>query len=138
MRAMVEQAGLGDRVKVASAGTIGAHEGEQPDARMRRAAEKRGYRLASRARKIEAEDLERFQLILTMDEENRRGVMLLAQTSEQRRRIRRFSEFCQSHVKLEVPDPYYGGPEGFERVLDLLEDGCRGVLEWTRAKLVAH
>ena len=133
MRALVVQAGLVDQVEIASAGTIGLHAGELPDARMRAAAANRGYKLASHARQITRADLDRFDLILTMDEDNRRNVLVLATTDAQRAKVRRFVDFCREHTDDAVPDPYYGGDEGFEHVLDLLEDGCRGVLETVKS-----
>lgn len=134
MRKLVAEAGLAERVAVASAGTLGLHAGRLPDARMRAAAARRGYELTSRARQFMAEDFARFDLILTMDEDNRSNVLALATTEAQRARVRRFTEFCRKHTVTAVPDPYYGGPEGFEQVLDLLEDGCNEILDTVRAK----
>ncbi|ATC66179.1 protein tyrosine phosphatase [Nibricoccus aquaticus] len=134
MRTLVAKAGRSAQVEIGSAGTIGMHAGELPDARMRAAALKRGYALTSRARKFTAEDFAAYDLILTMDEENRRNVLALAKTEEDRARVRAFCEFCERHDDEEVPDPYYGGPQGFEHVLDLLEDGCRGILESLRER----
>jgi protein-tyrosine phosphatase len=128
MRAMVEKAGLSDRVEVASAGTIGLHAGSLPDARMRAAASRRGYELGSRARQITREDLDRYDFILTMDGSNHRDVLALATTNAQRSRVWPFVGFCSKHKDTSVPDPYYGGDEGFERALDLIEDGCAGLL----------
>lgn len=135
MRSFVEREGLSDSIEVSSAGTIGMHAGCLPDARMREAAAKRGYELKSRAKQLRAEDFERFDLIVTMDDDNRRNALRLVKNDSQRAKLRRFCEFCTSHPYSEVPDPYYGGPEGFELVLDLLEDGCRGVLAQLRASL---
>mgnify|MGYP000909500663 CR=1 FL=1 len=129
LRALVKRGGFADRVEIASAGTIGLHAGELPDSRMRSAAAKRGYTLTSRARKFAPSDFKRFDLILTMDEDNRRDVLNQATTDADRQRVRPFVEFCRKHRASLVPDPYYGGPEGFERVLDLLEDGCAGILD---------
>ncbi len=129
MRALVTEAGLAGRVEIGSAGTIGMHAGELPDRRMRAAALKRGYALTSRARKFTAEDFAAYDLILTMDEENRGNVLALAKTDEERARVRVFCDFCERYDEAEVPDPYCGGPQGFEHVLDLLEDGCAGVLK---------
>ena len=70
-----------------------------------------------------------------MDEDNHRGVLNLATNDSQRERVHLFCSFCQSHSEREVPDPYYGGPQGFEHVLELLEDGCNGVLDWAREKI---
>ena len=134
MRAFVTKAGLAARVEIASAGTIGMHAGELPDPRMRAAASRRGYELISRARKFIAADFDAFDLILTMDEDNRRNVLALAKTDEQRSRVRAFCDFCVQYDDESVPDPYYGGPQGFEHVLDLLEDGCRGVVESLRER----
>ncbi len=134
LSSQVKQAGWSDRVEIDSAGTIGMHHGEPADVRMRAAASKRGYDLTSRARQVTAVDLDHFDLILTMDENNRHGVLALAKTAEQRARVQRFCDFCMSYQKTEVPDPYYGGEQGFEDVLDLLEDGCRGVLAWVQKK----
>jgi protein-tyrosine phosphatase len=129
MRALVTEAGLAAQVDVASAGTLGLHAGKLPDSRMRAAASRRGYELTSRARKFTGADFGAFDLILTMDDDNRRNVLALASTEEQRARVRAFCDFCDKHPDKTVPDPYYGGPEGFEHVLDLLEDGCRGIVE---------
>lgn len=134
LRARLAAAGLANRVTVDSAGTIGYHAGSPPDRRMRAAASRRGYDLDSRARQVTAADLDRFDLILTMDEDNRRDVLALARDDRQRARVRAFCEFCQTHAETEVPDPYYGGDQGFEHVLDLLEDGCAGVIEWARRR----
>lgn len=128
LRALLEEEGL-DFVEVDSAGTIGYHSGNPADARMQEAAAARGYRLTSRARQVKPEDLDRFDLILAMDEDNYQDVLALATGEDQRKRVRRFCEFCRDHKTTAVPDPYYGGSDGFEKVLDLLEDGCRGVIE---------
>lgn len=130
LRALAEKRGLADRVAVGSAGTIGYHEGDLPDARMRAAALRRGYELRSRARRFAREDFSRHDLIVVMDEDNRRDVLALAADEADRAKVRRFTEFCRAHPGADkVPDPYYGGDEGFERVLDLLEDGCAGLLD---------
>ena len=125
----VAEASLSDRIIIDSAGTLDFHTGNRADPRMRAAAAQRGYDLTSRARQVTPADLEDFDLILTMDEDNRRNVLALASTATQRERVRSFCSFCIDHDETEVPDPYYGGPRGFEVVLDLLEDGCDGVLQ---------
>lgn len=134
LRAMVAAAGLTEAVEIDSAGTIGFHTGARADPRMREAAARRRYDLTSRARQITTQDLDHFDLVLTMDDENRRGVLALATTADQRSRVRPFCTFCTAHFETEVPDPYYGGPGGFEHVLDLLEDGCRGVVNWLKVR----
>jgi protein-tyrosine phosphatase len=134
---MVTEAGLTERVQIDSAGTLGMHAGNPADSRMSAAATNRGYDLTSRARQVTAADLDDFDLILVMDKDNHRNVLRLAKTDPQRERVRMFCTFCEKHLEREVPDPYYGGSQGFEYVLDLLEDGCTGVLEWAREQIEA-
>ncbi|MDH3532661.1 MAG: low molecular weight phosphotyrosine protein phosphatase [Gammaproteobacteria bacterium] len=127
-RRIVHEAGLAERVEVDSAGTHAYHIGQPPDRRARAAAERRGYALENiRARRIEESDFERFDYVLAMDRDN---LSLLAQQAEVEHhdKIRLFLEFS-SLPQDEVPDPYYGGGAGFERVLDLVEDASRGLLD---------
>lgn len=128
MQSMIEEAGLSAAIRIDSAGTEGWHHGKLPDARMREAAKARGYTLHSRARQVRRGDLETFDLILAMDADNLRNLRALDPAGRHHGKIRAFCEFCTIHTEQEVPDPYYGGPEGFEKVLDLLEDGCTNVL----------
>ena len=116
-------------IRCDSAGTIDTHAGNPPDQRMRETLERRGIRVAGAARKIVAGDFERFDLILTMDDFNRREVLALAPNPSARAKVRPFTDFCRHHEHDEVPDPYYGGASGFELVADLIEDGCHGVLD---------
>jgi protein-tyrosine phosphatase len=95
---------------------------------MREAALRRGILLPSRARQIRSPDLERFDHILTMDDDNLAGVRQLAGPTPSRARIEPITRHCRRHRLQEVPDPYYGGADGFEQVLDLLEDACEGLL----------
>ncbi len=135
MKRMVARRNLEKRVEIASAGTIGMHEGDLPDTRMRSAARRRGIQLTSRARQIEVADFERFDLIITMDRTNFETVSNLAPETGVRAEILPFCSFLTEHSEQEVPDPYYGGTTGFERVLNLLEDGCRGLLEEVEHRL---
>lgn len=135
LRSLAAGQGITQRLEIASAGTIGMHAGELPDARMRAAAARRGYALTSRARQVVAADLDRHDFIFVMDDDNRRGVLSLASTDAQRAKVHSFVELCSAHDDVDVPDPYYGGEAGFEHVLDLLEDGCRGFL--TRVSALA-
>lgn len=128
LQSLVDAAGLSDQIHIDSAGTLGYHAGDPADSRMRQAAQQRGYRLTSRARQIHVGDLDEFDLILTMDDDNYHNVLALAANDQQRARVKSFCDFCANHQADSVPDPYYGGASGFEVVLDLLEDGCRGVL----------
>lgn len=135
MHHIVEERGLGGRIGIDSAGTYAGHTGELPDARMRRAAARRGYDLGHRARQIREEDFDRFDMIVAMDDMNYEALHRLAPSQKAAQRIFRMTEFCRQHPgRTHVPDPYYEGREGFELVLDLLEDGCRGLLERISAR----
>ncbi|MCP9882817.1 low molecular weight phosphotyrosine protein phosphatase [Cyanobium sp. Alchichica 3B3-8F6] len=132
------QAGAADRFLVDSAGTGGWHVGKAADPRMRAAASQRGIALTSRARQLELSDLDRFDHILTMDAANLAHVQALAREGRscaaagahgQQARIEPLVGYCSRFDAHEVPDPYYGGEEGFEQVLDLLEDACTGLLQ---------
>jgi protein-tyrosine phosphatase len=137
LRRLVRDAGLERLIEVDSAGTHDYHVGEAPDERAQRHALRRGYDLGDlRARQVARADFERFDLILAMD----RGHLALlerAAPAEHRRKLRLFMEFANGWGESEVPDPYYGGEAGFERVLDMIEAGARGVLAELRAALRA-
>jgi protein-tyrosine phosphatase len=126
---LVAEAGLEDCFTVDSAGTGGWHVGHRADRRMIAAAERRGIHLPSRARQIEAADLQRFDHILTMDADNLAAVQRLERQAPGGARISPLTDHCRRLRSPEVPDPYYGGEDGFERVLDLLEDACAGLLD---------
>ncbi|HRX56590.1 MAG TPA: low molecular weight protein-tyrosine-phosphatase [Verrucomicrobiales bacterium] len=132
LRHLAARAGLEEVWEIDSAGTISTHTGNPPDSRMTAAARTRGIPMSGRARQIRASDLDRFDLILTMDNDNLADVKGLAARhggmEAHRARIVPFCTYCESHGETEVPDPYYGGPEGFEKVLDLLEDGCAAMV----------
>lgn len=131
-RKLVNDAGLSGRIVVDSAGTHGYHIGEPPDPRTQEAAAQRGYDLSRlRARKFQREDFQRFDLVLAMDRDNHGILARLAQPSAGHR-LRMMMEYASQFQETEVPDPYYGGPEGFDRVLDMLEDAARGLLEEIR------
>ena len=133
MQMLVEQNGLADRVVLDSAGTYGGHSGERSDARMRRAALARGIDITHRARQVREEDFERFDMIIAMDDNNYEALFRLAPDREAQQRIYRFREFLRHNLNWSyIPDPYYEGHEGFELVLDLLEDGCSTLLEKLR------
>ncbi len=135
MRGLIEAEGLADHVTIRSAGTGGWHAGKLPDQRMRAAAQNRRYDLCSRARQVTEDDLRDYDLVLVMDQQNLRDVRSYDRTFQFDSKLRLFCEFCTDHQEREVPDPYYGGEQGFELVLDLLEDGCRGVLAHIRSAL---
>jgi len=119
-------------LEIDSAGTAGYHVGEAPDRRTRQAAARRGYDLSAlQARIVEPRDFGHFDLILAMDRENLRALQRQA-PPQARERLRLFLEFAPETGISEVPDPYYGGPNGFEEVLDLIEAASRGLLEHLR------
>ena len=121
-------------LEVDSAGTAGYHVGDAPDPRMRAAAARRGYDLEKlRARVVEPADFERFDLLLAMDRENL-AVLHRRAPERARERVRLFLEFAPHGDPEEVPDPYYGGPNGFEEVLDLIESAARGLLNHLRQR----
>lgn len=129
MRHVLEEQGLSHAFELDSAGTIRYHAGNPPDARMTEAAQRRGIEMRGHARQVEGVDLERFDWILVMDRDNLNDVQIMAgQHGKGDARVAMFCDFCDQHDEDEVPDPYYGGPEGFEKVLDLLEDGCAGIV----------
>ncbi len=134
----IDRAGLGAFVRVSSAGTHAYHEGEPPDPRTQTHAAQRGYDLSAlRARLLSAQDIEQASLVLVMDWDNLALAQDVAQdlSSEHQRKIRRLTEFCLRHDSPVVPDPYSGGPQGFEHVLDLIEDACDGLLAHVQRKL---
>ncbi len=134
MRHRLQQAGLAAQVAVDSAGTAAWHIGKAPDPRTCAAAAQRGYRLHElRARQVQAEDFARFDLILAMDHDNLRELQRLRPDSagaELDLLLRR-----GGLAEHEVPDPYYGGSDGFERVLDLVESACERLIEQIRERL---
>ncbi|MBK1686898.1 low molecular weight protein-tyrosine-phosphatase [Rubrivivax gelatinosus] len=129
LRARLDAAGLGKQVQVDSAGTHGYHAGEAPDPRAVRHAAARGYDLARlRARKVEREDFSRFDWILAMDEDNLARLRQIA-PDDAHADLGLLMDHALRHAGVrEVPDPYYGSAAGFERVLDLVEDACDGIV----------
>ena len=125
---VLRREGLGDEVFVDSAGTGSWHAGSPPDARAQRSASIRGIDLGSqRARRITLDDCRSFDYVLTMDEENYRAAAALCR--EGRAEVRPFLDYAPERAEVEVPDPFYGGPEGFEHVLDLVEAASEGLLK---------
>ena len=130
-RKVVEDAGMADAIQIDSAGTHAYHTGEPPDRRAQAAASSRGYKLSEiRARRVADEDFVEFDYVVAMDEDNLFSLKDRA-TEEATTELVLFLEFSASHEN-EVPDPYYGGASGFERVLDLVEEASRGLLEHIR------
>ena len=130
MRMLIERNNLTDSVILDSAGTYGGHSGERSDARMRRAAEARGIPMTHRARQVKEEDFEHFDMLIAMDDNNYENLFRLAPNRDYHSKIYRFREFLRKHTEWSyIPDPYYEGQEGFELVLDLLEDSCSTLIE---------
>lgn len=130
MNHLIEQAGLGEKIICDSAGTSSYHIGSPPDRRMTVAAQSRGIKLRGQARQFKKLDFEEFDLILAMDRENYQDILYLDPAGKYRDKVRLMCDFCTRHTLKEVPDPYYGGPEGFDRVIDLLLDACEGLLQY--------
>ena len=129
MQRMVDERGLRDRFFIDSAGIGGWHIGDLPDKRMRVHARPRGYELTHRARKVNSADFEDFDLIVGMDAGNVDDLRSLAATIEQERKVVMMGDYIRQYPNYDyVPDPYYEGSEGFELVLDLLEDSCDNLL----------
>jgi protein-tyrosine phosphatase len=137
MRALVREAGLQDRIELDSAGTGGWHVGESPDARATEAAGRRGIVLEGAARKVRPRDFEEFDLILAMDSSNLLDLQRIAPDEQAREKVRLLREWGRagsqsSDGELDVPDPYYGGPGGFDKVLDLVQAACTALLKQLR------
>jgi protein-tyrosine phosphatase len=134
-RHQVEAAGLADRFSIDSAGTSSYHIGDPPDERTRRVARARGVELTSAARQIQRSDLHDFDYVLVMDAENLASVQRLAKGTQTGAQVRLLREFdTKAEHDLNVPDPYYGGPRGFENVHDIVERSCAALLEHIRSE----
>jgi protein-tyrosine phosphatase len=136
MGALLRAEGLERAIAIDSAGTGGWHAGAPPDARAVAAARSRDVVVEGAARQVTAEDFDDFDLVLAMDRDNERELLARAPDAEARGKVRLLREFDPAAVAagdLDVPDPYYGGPNGFDHVLDLVEAACRGLLDEVRA-----
>jgi protein-tyrosine phosphatase len=123
----VEQTGRAHDIKIDSAGTIDYHTGNPADSRMIQHASRRGYQLTSRSRKVNTNDLQEFDLVIAMDRNNHRD--LLAIENQPSAELKLLSHFLDDQFPVDVPDPYYGGPAGFETVLDMIEAACPSILK---------
>ena len=129
-RHLAQQAGLGHKYDLDSAGTSGYHIGERPDRRMRRVAANHGFKYDGRARQFRRRDFETFDLIIGMDSSNRSDLIRMAQTDEQAAKVYLMREFDpEGGPNDPVPDPYYGGIDGFENVFQLVKRSCQGLLD---------
>ena len=128
-RKLAKGAGLGELTLAGSAGTHGYHVGEAPDLRAQAAAARRGYDLGGlRARKLERGDFDRFDLLLAMGRDHY-SILQSMERNSSTSKVRLVMSYARRFLEQEVPDPYYGGAQGFERVLDMLEDASQGLLE---------
>lgn len=131
-RHYVAQAGLAEHIHIDSAGTHDYHIGEAPDARTQRAAKQRGFDMSMlRGRQVGVEDFSRFDYVLAMDEANL-SILERLRPRDAESHLGLFLQFAGHHSEREVPDPYYGGADGFERVLDMVEDAAAGLLRHVR------
>ncbi|WVZ91709.1 hypothetical protein U9M48_037842 [Paspalum notatum var. saurae] len=136
-RSLVTKRGLDSKFQIDSAGTIGYHEGNKADSRMRAASKKRGIEVTSISRPIRPSDFRDFDLILAMDRQNYEDILNAFERWRHKEplpesapnKVKLMCSYCKRHTESEVPDPYYGGPQGFEKVLDLLEDACESLLD---------
>lgn len=136
LQMLIDREGVSNSVIVDSAGTYGGHAGERSDARMRRAAAARGIEMTHRTRQVKEEDFERFDRVIAMDDNNYEALFRLAPNRDAQNKIFRFREYLRRHKDWSyIPDPYYEGHEGFELVLDLLEDGCATLLKELKEEL---
>ncbi len=135
MNHLIQQAGLSDRVICDSAGTSSYHIGSPPDRRMTAAINQIGIAMQGRARQFTPTDFETFDLILAMDRDNFANVCYLDPAGRFKHKVRLMCDFCTHHSLKEVPDPYYGGTEGFNQVIALLMDACTGLLAFVQQEL---
>jgi protein-tyrosine phosphatase len=136
MRHVLREEGLEESIAVDSAGTGGWHVGAPPDERATAAARRRSIALDGAARRFSPDDFDSYDLILAMDSENRRDLLALAPDDEARAKVRLLREFdpgSEGAADLDVPDPYYGGDDGFDHVLDLVDAATRGLVDELRA-----
>jgi protein-tyrosine phosphatase len=136
MRQLISDARLDGEVEIDSAGTAGWHIGDEPDSRSQAEATRRGLDLSSlRGRRVRPDDFDSFDLLIAMDRENAADLESRAPNDEARSKIHLLREFDPAAIasgQLDVPDPYYGGPDGFAHVFDVVEAACRGLLERIR------
>lgn len=130
MNHLIAQANLSDQILCDSAGTSSYHIGSPPDRRMNAAAfQKLGIQLRGQARQLQKSDLQEFDLVLAMDKDNYQDILALDRSGQYHHKVQLMCDFCSKYDLKEVPDPYYGGTEGFNQVIDLLVDACQGLLK---------
>lgn len=133
-RLYVARAGMAEQIAIDSAGTHDYHVGSAPDSRTQRAAEQRGFDMSDlRGRQVQAADFSRFDYVLAMDKANL-AILNRIMPKDSPTQAHLLLEYAHHHTEREVPDPYYGGEEGFERVLDMVEDAAAGLLQHIRQR----
>ena len=130
MNHLIKESSLDSHIICDSAGTSAYHIGSAPDRRMSAAAQKRGLKLVGQARKFRALDFEKFDLILAMDRSNYQDILYLDRVGKYQDKVQMMCSFARTYRDREVPDPYYGGQDGFNYVIDLLFDCCSGLLDY--------
>lgn len=135
MNHLINQRNLQGQIQCDSAGTSSYHVGAKPDSRMQAAAMEQGIKLVGRSRQFTSGDFERFDLILAMDQSNYQDILALDPAQKSSDRVKLMCDFASHHPDREVPDPYYGGPSGFDYVIDLLLDACNGLLDQVEKEL---
>lgn len=133
-KSILKDHGLEDDFFVDSAGTSAYHVGEKSDSRMSKCASKRGYHLTSLSRQIILRDLDDFDYIVAMDESNYMEINNLDVEHLFKEKILMINDFSYNYINTDVPDPYYGGSDGFDNVIDILEESCRGFLDYLNSK----
>ncbi|ELP91028.1 low molecular weight protein-tyrosine-phosphatase, putative [Entamoeba invadens IP1] len=128
MKKLVKSRGLSAKYIIDSAGTAGYHSGDQPDSRMRAAGLGRGYTFDHISRQVKQSDFSNFDIIVAMDDSNYSDLMYNC-PKEYQDKIHKMVEYCKKSKDSEVPDPYYSGLKGFQKVIDMLEDGCKNLLD---------
>ncbi len=130
MNHLIKEAGMSDKIICDSAGTSGYHIGASPDRRMNAAAITKGIELQGKSRKLKPSDLHQFDLILAMDRENYQDILYLDREGKYESKVRLMCDFATDRNEREIPDPYYGGQDGFDYVIELLFDACAGLLDY--------
>ncbi|MDX2243377.1 MAG: low molecular weight protein-tyrosine-phosphatase [Leptolyngbyaceae cyanobacterium bins.302] len=137
MNHLIDQAGLKGQIVCDSAGTSSYHIGAPPDRRMTVAATQRGIPMQGCARQFTKADFAAFDLIVAMDRDNFAEICSLDPAGSFRHKVHLMCDFCTQHTLKEVPDPYYGGQDGFNQVVDLLVDACQGLLSYVTNEVSA-
>ena len=130
MNHLIQERALERQIVCDSAGTSAYHIGSAPDRRMNIAAQKKGIELVGKARKFRSLDFEKFDLILAMDRSNYQDILYLDRVGKYQDQVQMICNFATKYKDKEVPDPYYGGEDGFNYVIDLLFDCCSGLLDY--------